>query len=58
VHVEPEAEILADAMLLEDGADFPRVDGRHAGVTQQLVWDALEFVTRIPPCDIYGQRLP
>ena len=41
VHVEPQAEVLADAMLLEDGADFPCVDGGDAGVTQQLVRDAL-----------------
>ena len=34
MHVEPETEVLADAVFLKDGADFSCVDAGHAGITQ------------------------
>jgi hypothetical protein len=57
VGVLPDAEVVADSVLLEDAADVVRVDGGDACLGQQLVRDPAHLLVGVAAGDVDGNLL-
>ena len=57
VRVLPDAEVLDDAMLLEDGSDVGDVDGLWTGLSDETVGNSGGVILRVAPCDVYSDLL-